>query len=793
MVNTHPLNYLRQLCGTTIRAVCCALLALSLTVSSDAAAKSKHKPLHVLTSSTTHRVTPVLSLPFVGSGLPQSLIYRASEQPIGTHNAVSFWLKGDSLPGTIDVYLMASGGDAASALPVPGSGHDTEPLWPAWISKPISTDFSGWKKEVIAISDFGYRQPDGADPAAPQAQINTIDAFGIASSKSDGTIYLDAPSWATLDSDGNATGDSAPIDSFASGNLSVWKVKGSPEAVANLVPGITSLQPNVKDDAVSLRLDYSGLSSDHALLASGVAHSMTESGNDFVVSVPSSPFERILPDSLPTANEVSSRVAITECPDQTSCGSFAIYTLHGLSNVSVHLTNDLLAISKSIPRSDVNISVVKVWDREGSGVLIDPDSAGPLPELLVKDDRIQLASVNGVPPAVRLTGDVNTDIPANTEKQFWVDVTVPRNTPPGQYTAQMLVRSNEAAPFRITLEADVMPLRLLSPAKQYAINYRGKLGSDTTSDAVPGDHVTPVQLSSELYDVSAHGLRYISLSDSPDTLTTTLTTEQQYNFQTPMIYPVESGFTGLLTAKAVTKLGGDPSQYYYLVPDGPSMAADLARLKVAGFQTAALIDDESVFSTVQNNLDVAIYPVEYPYVQDLLRDDGKRQSSTRDWLTWPAAQDDPQVNRLYAGYLLWKTDLYGGYISDYETYYDVHTTLRPAMLTYPTQDGVIDTIQWEAIREGINDVRYLTTFYAALRECKDAKVDSVQVAKAQADVSSFLDSAFWLMSDGDYEKGRMMIANYALQLRRAVDGYNSKQSGTSQQSSADLLGKRKSG
>jgi hypothetical protein len=69
------------------------------------------------------------------------------------------------------------------------------------------------------------------------------------------------------------------------------------------------------------------------------------------------------------------------------------------------------------------------------------------------------------------------------------------------------------------------------------------------------------------------------------------------------------------------------------------------------------------------------------------------------------------------------------------------------MLTYPTQNGVIDTVQWESIREGINDVRYLTTFYTALRECKDAKVDLVEVAKAETEITSFLDRAFWLMLD----------------------------------------------
>jgi len=33
---------------------------------------------------------------------------------------------------------------------------------------------------------------------------------------------------------------------------------------------------------------------------------------------------------------------------------------------------------------------------------------------------------------------------------------------------------------------------------------------------------------------------------------------------------------------------------------------------------------------------------------------------------------------------------------------------------YPAADGVIDTIQWEGFREGVDDVRYLSTLLKAM-------------------------------------------------------------------------------
>jgi len=38
-----------------------------------------------------------------------------------------------------------------------------------------------------------------------------------------------------------------------------------------------------------------------------------------------------------------------------------------------------------------------------------------------------------------------------------------------------------------------------------------------------------------------------------------------------------------------------------------------------------------------------------------------------------------------------------------------HPKLRDLNFVYPTIDGVIDTIAWEGFREGVDDVRYITT------------------------------------------------------------------------------------
>ena len=38
-----------------------------------------------------------------------------------------------------------------------------------------------------------------------------------------------------------------------------------------------------------------------------------------------------------------------------------------------------------------------------------------------------------------------------------------------------------------------------------------------------------------------------------------------------------------------------------------------------------------------------------------------------------------------------------------------HQKYRDQNFTYPVSNGILSTIQWEGFREGIDDVRYLTT------------------------------------------------------------------------------------
>jgi hypothetical protein len=336
----------------------------------------------------------------------------------------------------------------------------------------------------------------------------------------------------------------------------------------------------------------------------------------------------------------------------------------------------------------------------------------------------------------------------------------------------------------------VLPLRLLSPAKQYGIDLRSRLdpapatlpspdGRALVTDFVPRD-----VLDAQLSDIYAHGFTIASLYDSPATLWDALADYRASGLGTPY-----NLYKGDGDPQAVEKGRGDhgaPALTYYTDPE-PNAAA-LARmvpLNKAGLPNATYIPRQADYQALSAASDVVVYSRDSEYAQQLLRTRGQRVSMLRDWWYWPATAEDPRTNRVDAGYLLWRSGLYGAYLPDYQTAFGAdpydetsagaapaRAAFRPLMLTYPVQGGVLDTLQWEACREGVNDVRYLTTMYAALRECKDAHIAKPLVAEAEGYVKTFLDKPLANLPDDQYDRFRAGVAAYALRLRTAVDAYN---------------------
>jgi len=187
-------------------------------------------------------------------------------------------------------------------------------------------------------------------------------------------------------------------------------------------------------------------------------------------------------------------------------------------------------------------------------------------------------------------------------------------------------------------------------------------------------------------------------------------------------------------------------------------------------------------------LDTPVYSVTNPDFGDCVRDRilGKAAPlSTTECYTWEAMQEDPSINRLFCGFYLWKSRMrgilpktYQSVIAGEDPFNDgAGSTLRQRMMTYPSKQGVIDTIQWEAAREGIDDLRYLTFLEQLITGVRNVRRPGLPEAIANAEkslarVRSVIQSDYRIslksLRPRDYQKLRWDVAEAGLKILDAM-------------------------
>ncbi len=100
------------------------------------------------------------------------------------------------------------------------------------------------------------------------------------------------------------------------------------------------------------------------------------------------------------------------------------------------------------------------------------------------------------------------------------------------------------------------------------------------------------------------------------------------------------------------------------------------------------------------------------------------QMGTNTYCAWYANQhvgaEDPELNRRQNGLAAYLSGYSAlcNYAHHLGPYNDASETYKPMVFVYGTADGVIDTLQWEGFREGVDDIRYATLMMALAREAE---------------------------------------------------------------------------
>lgn len=411
----------------------------------------------------------------------------------------------------------------------------------------------------------------------------------------------------------------------------------------------------------------------------------------------------------------TAKLVISAAPDEREPGSFTVQSSARLSGVTCKLAGDLVSGKNRIPARCASIFVV-----EGSNLV-----------------------------ALR-----PFDLAAGESKRLWISVEVPVRTLPGTYTAEVVAVAGGKPVGRLPLAVNVLPIRLLKSSKQYGLVFRQCAGVD---DAYR----------SFLSNLRASGLFMVSAAAPAESVPEELNAIAEAGFRASLMYtgPWKEG-SDVSRMASCSKAAGIKRVFYGAAFE-PTTAeeAEAARdrastVKQAGALPFAVIGDAAAFEQVAPSLNGVVFHASLPYAQSLLAGHN-RNTSRYEWWYWDI-YGSPKNNRVYAGWLLWKSKLDG------------------AVAVVPgAADGqsLVNTLQWEGFREGIDDTRYATTLMAASREVKDALKagttrNAAKAKKVSDDTDSFLAAAFAKplnsLSDSEYQQMRLKMARFTAELRSVL-------------------------
>ena len=493
------------------------------------------------------------------------------------------------------------------------------------------------------------------------------------------------------------------------------------------------------------------------------------------------PFEFELTRSF--AGKISSvdkaQVSVVACRSEFE--SVAIVVSAGADIGQLHVEVSHLTGKQGVLSSDnIGVKVVKEWFQGGStGKSVVADKNRVLvSELLLHDDALiqvdqrahsnYLKLVSGervnvsedtyrshpIMPSIKAfpVQDAASLLPFSMargeSKRLWITVKVPDDAIPGVYRGLIRMSSKSQTVGQIPLTVTVLPFELQQPRIVYSIYYRGQLRDK--SPTVSSEFKSSGQMRAELKDMLEHGISNPTVYQGFTTDTTlywVLKMRQSVGFDNGTIFYL--GFnTGIPNdSKGLAELGhkvagvvnvskgmGARDIYFYGVEEvrGEQLFAQYnAWNKVHEYGGKVFMAGyDGTFETVGDKLDLLV-------AKDLDRELAAKvhEKSRKIFIHKPQGGDEePNKYRKQYGISLWASGYDGAMPYAYQhgmgdAWNDFdHPKFRDHNFTYPTIDGVIDTIEWEGFREGVDDVKYLTTLESMIEV--NAKNDQ-SVARAR--------------------------------------------------------------
>ncbi len=507
-----------------------------------------------------------------------------------------------------------------------------------------------------------------------------------------------------------------------------------------------------------------------AALAQGI-----EGAKPFLLmEVPAISNARILSSGFLIPGEETDGLSVSACRGEYEAVSFVVYALADLKGLLLTPT-DLSSGGRTIPAENVDIKLIKCWYQAGRSIG-DLKHKQLVPELLLNDDALvrvdeqtqtnnlrttypdgttayvvcsdkESAELEGVRP-VDADSLQPVNIPATGLQQYWVTVHVPEDAAAGDYEGRLQLTADDIETVQLPLKVTVRPFDLEPSPLIYSIYYRGKLSEDG-SFTIGSEYKSEEQYAAEMRDFHAHGVEYPTVYQKYDErlLPRVFEIRKEAGLATDKLFTLgcstgaptdEAGLNALRervrTWLTMARQHGYEEMYCYGIDEarGERLEAQRNAWKAVQEEGAGTFVAcyKGTFEAMGSLLNVAVLAGK-PDPKEAERFHGVG-SKVFTYAFPQVGPEEPETYRRNFGLVLWQAGFDGAMDYAYQhgfghVWNDFDSDrYRDHNFTYPTVNGVVDTVQWEGFREGVDDVRYMATLLKAVEECKDA------AAKAEA-------------------------------------------------------------
>jgi hypothetical protein len=475
---------------------------------------------------------------------------------------------------------------------------------------------------------------------------------------------------------------------------------------------------------------------------------------------------KILPLNYSVPSTPGNTISLKVCPGEFESASFIITARKDISGIRIEPGDLHDTRGSSIPGDAIDIRLVKAWYQAADGQIGGYDKPGSFltPELLVRDDAmvnvdyvnrtnfmrveihdsqyyIDISTPNATFPDDAEIQDAVSLQPFSMKmhenKQIWVTVHVPDATPAGEYVGTIAMTAPSASPVLMDFRVTVLPFTLEPAPMRYILYYSGRVADTWRRTPIGDDWKTPDQYNLELRDMRDHGVLYPVFSQDdaePSMLNTALSLRSQSGLPKDRIYLNWNAYIGNatdiagLTAVAdrvkkwrtYTSVYGFYDVYFHGMDE---VSGDLVlsqrdawravhdnggKIVTTSFDTTDPIDLTGNILDAANlgtKINTTAASVMHGYGHEIYLYNQPQ-----------VGIEDPEIYRRNYGFSLWNGGYDGAMDFAYQGQYGASIWndfdsdgIRDHVFAYPASDGVIDTLQWEGWREGVDDTRYVAT------------------------------------------------------------------------------------